>query len=99
MALLFACYIQPEFFAINKQRSIHSCNFQGKVEAFIDQACSLVPSNLKEQCDQLVATFTPEVLDLLLEIKPDQWCSAIQVCQAKNALGKLLLEAHIGSKI
>ncbi|KAK3744542.1 hypothetical protein RRG08_056678 [Elysia crispata] len=52
-----------------------------KIETFFDQACNIVPSNLKQQCDQIVATFTPEVLNLLLEIKPDQWCSAIQVCQ------------------
>ncbi|GFR60011.1 proactivator polypeptide, partial [Elysia marginata] len=60
---------------------------KGKIEAFLDQACNLVPAELKQQCDQLVATFTPEVLDLLLEIKPNQWCSALLTCQSSLASG------------
>ncbi|GFN91862.1 proactivator polypeptide, partial [Plakobranchus ocellatus] len=56
-----------------------------QIEAFLDKPCTLVPTNLKEQCDTIVATFTPEVLDLLLKITPDQWCAALKVCKARPA--------------
>merc|ERR1719317_1103884 len=54
---------------------------QAEIEQALDSVCELLPSNLKDTCDTLVAQYTPQLIDLLLQqVTPKKLCAELQLC-------------------
>ena len=54
---------------------------QQAIENVLDQLCNILPSSVKEPCDQFIATYTPLLVDLLLqELDPLLICDELQLC-------------------
>lgn len=66
-------------------------NSQQEVEAALDQVCSLLPVTIRSQCDQFVAQYTDLLIQLLVHVDPQQVCTFLGVCSAKQITGKIVL--------
>ena len=57
---------------------------QTEIEHALDQVCGYLPSMYKNECDQLVASYTPMIIQLLVqEMNPKQLCSLLHLCPAQ----------------
>merc|ERR1719466_731035 len=62
---------------------------QAEIEAALDQVCELLPPNLKDTCDTLVAQYTPQLIDLLLQqVTPKKLCAELQLCPESHKVLK-----------
>ena len=58
---------------------------QAEIEQALDQVCGFLPGQYKDECDQLVAQYTPMIIELLVaEVTPKQLCSAMNLCPASK---------------
>jgi len=47
----------------------------------LDTVCDIVPSGLRAECDDLISTYAPQIIQLLVnEASPEEVCSAIGLC-------------------
>lgn len=56
---------------------------QEEIENALEEVCSLLPSTIREDCNNYVKQYTPVLLELLQQIKPSEVCSVIGLCSAK----------------
>merc|ERR1719427_495116 len=58
---------------------------QAEIEQALDQVCGFLPGQYKDECDQLVAQYTPMIIELLVaEFTPRQLCALMGVCVAQK---------------
>ena len=54
--------------------------YQTEIEEALDKVCSYLPSDYKQECQDLVNQYTPEIIELLETLKPSQICQALKLC-------------------
>ena len=53
-----------------------------KIEDALDKVCSILPKTYRGLCDQLIETYTPELIDFILQKEsPEVICELIKVCE------------------
>ncbi|KAI8797151.1 proactivator polypeptide, partial [Biomphalaria glabrata] len=58
---------------------------EAEIEAALDKVCNYLPM-LKDQCDQIIALYTPYVVDLILkELSPQMICNEFGLCTNSTA--------------
>ena len=58
---------------------------QDEIEAALEQVCSIVPDKLKSECKIFIETYTPQLIDLLLQnVTPKVICSTLTLCPEEN---------------
>ncbi|RUS88535.1 hypothetical protein EGW08_003711, partial [Elysia chlorotica] len=62
---------------------------QAQIEAALDQVCNFLPASIKQECDTLVQQYTPQLIQLLLQFKPQEVCTRLGLCTSKNS-GQIL---------
>ena len=50
----------------------------------MEQVCNFLPASVKHTCDAFVAQYTPELIQLLLQLKPAQACTYLRLCSSKG---------------
>lgn len=66
------------------------------IEAALTSLCSSLPKSYAEECDQLVATYTPQLIQLLLQqLQPSVICQELGLCTSasKGVLKKVPTES------
>ena len=55
--------------------------------------CSYMPSTLSDQCENFVATYGDQIIQLIVEaeMNPEAVCSALMLCTQTNLWGKFEL--------
>lgn len=54
-----------------------------KIEDALDKVCSILPKTYRGLCDQLIETYTPELIDFIIQKEsPDVICELIKVCDS-----------------
>jgi saposin len=56
---------------------------QANIERVLDYVCDIVPSSLRSTCTAFVASYTPQLIQLLVnEASPEQVCTALNLCSS-----------------
>ena len=64
---------------------------QAEVKAALEKVCALLPSTIKQECDDFVKQYADLVVQLLVhELDPTQVCTALQLCQSQTVVGKVI---------
>ncbi|XP_076449511.1 uncharacterized protein LOC143285942 [Babylonia areolata] len=62
--------------------TVASNKTEAELSKLLEDACSLVPGNLKDLCDELVDSYTPTIIQLLLQqLDPHLICDELELCQ------------------
>jgi len=79
---------------------------QKEIKAALKQACNILPSSYKSECNNLIAEYTRAILKALAnEFSPKTICTAIKVCssymdlQARSSSGNGTVECEICLKV
>ncbi|XP_071829151.1 uncharacterized protein [Apostichopus japonicus] len=63
------------------------------IEAALDKVCSLMPGTLSQQCQQFVDTYTPTIVNLLVQYVPPRLvCVVLRLCMFEEAPAPVLNE-------
>ncbi len=58
---------------------------QEEIEGALEQVCSIVPQQMKSECKLFIKTYTPQLIDLLLQnVTPKLICSTLTLCPEQN---------------
>lgn len=70
---------------------------QDDIQKGLDKVCSLFPGTIASQCRQLVAQYSPEIVQLLLQqLNPSDICLILDLCtKAGNVQSKSYLSLGI----
>ena len=61
--------------------------FQAEIEKALDELCALLPAGVSSQCDGIVKTYTPLIIQLLVaKLQPDQVCQALGLCSSHKGM-------------
>jgi hypothetical protein len=82
----------PLYFTV----SIH-CVLQKEIERALEDACAILPLDVRHKCRQFVKQYTVVVVQLLLqEMDPTQVCLFIDLCPKNTTNGK---QSHSGQHL
>lgn len=94
---LIGGYFVPQTVAVAEKPGCTICEFavkeldnfigndktEGKIERAVSKLCHKLPDAVKNQCDNLVSTYGPALVQLLLhEIDSSEICSRLNLCEA-----------------
>lgn len=61
-------------------------HWQTEIEAALERVCNILPSSVKQECDTLIKTYFPELIQLLLQLSPKDICSSLGLCASQGKL-------------
>lgn len=68
-------------------------SIKAEVIAALEKVCGLYPSDIRDECKNLVEEHGQEIVDLLIsELSPEQVCTKLSLCTSSLALEKVRIE-------
>ncbi|XP_059176048.1 uncharacterized protein LOC131955787 isoform X11 [Physella acuta] len=69
---------------------------EAEIEALLEKVCSFLPASIQQQCDSLVATYAPKIIELLLQkLTPSEVCAALKLCDTNRVMLTLKPAVHV----
>lgn len=74
-----------EFVITMLDRKLKDNRTEESIKQALETVCLRLPKNVQKDCGRLVDAYSEEIVEMLLtELKPDEVCAALKLCQPKS---------------
>lgn len=85
-----------EFVITVLDRKLEDNKTEDSIKEALEGVCQRLPSSVQKDCVRLVDAYSKEIIEMLLaDLKPEEVCAALKLCQPKTSeLSKLILSSN-----